>query len=455
MMIRKRVLAALISSVVLLISVIQLQGAGFALQEQSVSGLGNAFAAGAAAAEDNSALFTNPAALVLLDDAEIQIGVHAVTPDAELTNTGTLSGPAPTQGPDGSTSEKAYVPNIYYTQPISEDLVMGFGVMVPVGLSTEWGSTWFGRYIADRSSIQDLNFQPTLAYSISEQWSIGLGLNYASVEAELSNALDMGLLFLNSVQTGQIPAALVPAAVLGDVQANLGGTKYDGRFLVEGDGYGWGYNVGLLFQPNSQTRIGLHYRSEVETDLDGDVDFEVGLLADYLGPVFPDGKGQVSLTLPSITNLSVHYQINDAFALMADAQYTTWSSFDELVIEFEQPTPPDSRVPEQWEDVWRFALGLSYKANDAWKFRAGIAKDESPVPGPAYRSPRIPDADRIWYSTGFEYRVTSGFRINGAFSLITVASPIIDNDTHASGYHMKADMDASVSIFSLSAIFAF
>ena len=439
----------------LLLSVSSANASGFALQEQSVSGLGNAFAGGAAAADDNSAIWANPAALTLLDSAEIQLGVHYVSVEADLVNTGTTTFGVPTQGANNGTSESAMVPNLYYSQPVTENLVMGIGVSAAFGLTTDWGDQWFGRYIANYSELKDVNIQPTLAYKVNDKFSIGFGLDYANVEAELTNAVDMGLVLLNAIGTGQIPAAAIPGALLGDVQGNLSGSKYDGSASIKGDGTGWGFNVGMLLQPSDATRIGLHYRSSVEVELEGDVEFQVGGLAAIIGAVFPNQGGLVDLELPSITNISIHHQVNDAWSIMADAQYTTWSSFDALVIDFELPSPPTSVVPENWEDVWRFSGGVTYQASEDLKLRAGVAYDQSPIPSPEYRSPRIPDSDRMWFSAGLEYVFNDNFRMNAAATMIVVDDAQIDNDTHAAAFHMKADMEASVTIFSVSGVYSF
>lgn len=439
----------------LFLSVSTVSAAGFALQEQSVSGLGNAFAGGAAAADDNSAIWSNPAALTLLDSAEIQLGVHMISVDADISNTGTTTLGLPTQGANGSTSESALVPNLYYSQPVSDNLVLGLGVTAAFGLTTDWGSDWFGRYIADYSDLKDVNIQPTLAYKVNDKFSIGIGIDFANVEAELTNAVDMGLVFLNAIQTGQIPAAAVPAALIADVQGSLTTSKYDGHASIKGDGTAWGFNLGMLFQPTDETRIGVHYRSAIEVELEGDVEFEVGGLASVLSAVFPSQGGRVDLELPSITNISIHHELDDVWSIMADAQYTTWSSFETLIIEFELPTPPTSVVPENWEDVWRFSGGVSYQASEALKLRAGVAYDQSPVPSPAYRSPRIPDSDRTWLSAGLEYVFNDNFRMNAAATYIMVDDAKIDNDTHASAFHMRGDMEGSVTIFSVSGVYSF
>lgn len=429
--------------------------AGFALQEQSVSGLGNAFAGGAAAMEDNSALYTNPAALAGFDSPELQIGAHYIAPDSKFNNRGTTTIGVPTQGDHGDSDKSAILPNLYYSHPVSDDWIVGLGVSVPFGLETEWGDTWVGRYIADGSKIEDINVQPTLVYKVNDQFSIGVGLDIANVSAELTNAVDMGLIFLNAIQNGSIPMEHVTYTLLADVQNDIGGSKYDGSFKVEGDGIGYGFNIGMLYRFNEQTRLGFHYRSSVDVEVEGDNTFVVGALEPYLGAVFPNGKAGVDLKLPSTTNLSLFHQIDDTWAIMGDIQYTTWSSFDYLSIQYKQPTPPVTPVPELWEDVWRYAVGVNYQATEALKLRGGISYEETPVPSSAYRSPRIPDADRIWFSFGMEYVFNESVRANAGVAYITVNDPEINNDTHSAGQFLAGVIDASVTIFSLSLVYDF
>lgn len=429
--------------------------AGFALQEQSVSGLGNAFAGGAAAMEDNSVIFTNPAALIDIDNPQLQVGVHAIFPDSKFANKGTTTLGIPTQGGTSQSDDGAIAPNIDYSHPLSDKWVIGLGVSAPFGLATEWGDQWVGRYVADFSELKDINIQPTLAYKINDQLSIGVGLDIAMVSAELTNAVDMGLVFLNAIQSGAIPMAAVPLSLLGDVQGNIGGSKYDGAFKVTGDGVAYGFNVGLLYKISDQTRFGIHYRSEIEAELDGDVDFTVGALEPFLGTVFPDGKGNVDINLPSTLNLSLFHQINDQWAIMGDAQYTGWSSFEYLTIEYENPTPPSTPIPELWNDVWRYSVGASYQVNSAMKLRAGYAFEETPVPSAEFRSPRIPDADRMWYTLGMEYVFSESLRLNAGAALITVNDPEINNSTHSAGQSLKGVIDAKVTIFSVSLVYDF
>ncbi|NIR46489.1 MAG: transporter, partial [Gemmatimonadetes bacterium] len=82
------------------------QGSGFALVEQSVKGLGNAFAGGAAVAEDPSTVYWNPAGLTRLDEPRFNLAAYVISPSSEFDNQGSTASPgtplqAPLTGGDG------------------------------------------------------------------------------------------------------------------------------------------------------------------------------------------------------------------------------------------------------------------------------------------------------------------------------------------------------------------
>ena len=63
------------------------QAAGFALIEQSASGLGNAYAGQAASAQDASTIFFNPAGMTLLPDRQLVLAGHLIKPQAKFSGT--------------------------------------------------------------------------------------------------------------------------------------------------------------------------------------------------------------------------------------------------------------------------------------------------------------------------------------------------------------------------------
>lgn len=442
-------------------------GAGFILQEQSISGLGVGFSSGAAGLSDNSSMYFNPATLTLVPEQQITGGLHVILPTAKFKNgigdEVTMSTLVPTQGPNAKSDKIAVVPNMYFSRPLSEDLVVGVAMTTPYGLATSYEDGWVGRYVALETDLMTINTNFGFGYQVNDTLSIGAGISVCYGDAILSNALNLGLAFLDNLD----PADLADPAVLAVYQdltnpsnPALGTTKYDGHLEMTGDDIGYGYNFGILFQPDENTRIGLHYRSKILLKLGGEVDFDTGLLGmDPSSPfnlLFQDQGGSVDLELPDTAQASIHYQMTPEWALMADIFHTWWSKFEELNIKFANGAFGGSSViPEKWEDAWRYSIGTTYQLNEKVQLRGGLVIDESPVPSNEYRSPRIPDEDRFWISLGLGYKMSDQFTLDLAYVYIMVDDPVIDNDTHTPGEHLIGTMDASVNLISIGGSYTF
>jgi long-chain fatty acid transport protein len=151
-------------------------GGSFALNEQSVSQLGTAYAGGAAQAEDASTMFFNPAGIALLNQGEFQLGGQYIMPQANFTNQGSrynlpntpINGIPISGGSGGDGGVNHLLPNIYVSQPLIRDsqygdLSIGVGLSVPFGLETDYRPGWVGRYVALRTKLTTLDIQPTVA----------------------------------------------------------------------------------------------------------------------------------------------------------------------------------------------------------------------------------------------------------------------------------------------------
>ena len=97
--------------------------------------------------------------------------------------------------------------------------------------------------------------------------------------------------------------------------------------------------------------------------------------------------------------------------LLADVLYTRWRSFDQILIEFDNPAQPDVLQIQDYDDAFRFSLGLNYQYSPKVILRTGVAFDQTPVRGPSRNTARIPDTDRTWLSFGLGYKRQSGFRL--------------------------------------------
>src|SRR3954471_4867107 len=162
---KKKQLAHAVGAIALALGAQQAFGAAFALQEQNSSGLGNAYAGGAAVAEDASTVWSNPAGMARFSTIQIVASVAGVFPSFKFNDSGSL--PAFNQPPGGTGGDAATavaLPAVYLLVPATKEFAFGLGVGVPFGLETEWDSGWLGRYQALRSKVQTLNVNPSVSW---------------------------------------------------------------------------------------------------------------------------------------------------------------------------------------------------------------------------------------------------------------------------------------------------
>ncbi|MFZ3137283.1 MAG: outer membrane protein transport protein [Thermodesulfovibrionales bacterium] len=428
-------------------------GAGFALIENGVSGLGNAYAGGAASAEDASTIFYNPAGMTRLEGKQVIAGAHIIMPSVKFNNEGSThvlqpyTG-IPLQGGNGGDSgvTKA-VPNFYYTRKLSDRFAVGLGVSAPFGLATEYDKHWVGRYHAIESDLLSVNINPSVAYKVNDNLSVGAGISVQYLKAKLTNAIDFGSLdFLGKL--GLPPHAL-----------GLTPQEADGHAELNGDSWGVGYNIGFLYEFTKNTRMGIAYRSRIDHTLDGRAEFSGVPPGLAPVPVFKDTDAEAEITVPDNLSISFFHQINPQWMIMADFTWTNWQLFEELKVKFDNHDQPDAVTTENWQDSYRTSLGVTFMPDNKWTFRAGTAYDSSAVSDKRYRTPRIPDGDRIWAALGIGYKFSNMFKADIAYAHLFINDPEISqsvaNPENAIKGGLKGYYDAHINIVSASLTLTF
>jgi len=396
--------------------------AGFALIEQNASGMGNAYAGAAAAAEDASTIFFNPAGLTFVPGRQIVVAGHAIRPSAKFDNEGSIAGIGkPLGGEGGDAGDWAGVPNAYFSWMLSDRLALGVGVNAPFGLTTEYDDDWMGRFQAIKSELKTINLNPSVAFKVNERLSLGAGLNYQYAEATLTRAVNFG----------------------------LGG---EGEVEVEGEDDGsWGWNVGAIFSVTPDLRVGLAYRSAISHKLEGDVSFERPALVPPAAA--PDGPIYAKTTLPESASLSVFQRFDERWDFMGDVTWTNWSRFKTLDIYRGDGSLLQS-TPENWDDSWRISFGLSYRLNEAWKLRGGVAYDETPV-SDEFRTARIPDNSRTWVALGAQWKPRPNLSVDFGYAHLFIPDASIDDNQLPVNGRLTGEYEGSVDILSAQVAFSF
>jgi long-chain fatty acid transport protein len=376
MMFRKAAVGGAVAGALLMMAGVA-AASGFALLEQSGSGLGNAFAGGAASAEDASTIFYNPAGMSRLSGRQITVDASMISTSAKFTGTGALPGDM-----GGNAGSSSIVPNGYFVMEVNPQTRIGLGINAPFGLQTEYTPSWVGRTNAIRSKIETTNLNPSVSYQVNERVSLGAGINYQRIRGELTSF------------------------------AGAPGTS-----SMTGNDSAWGYNLGALYNVSPQTRVGVSYRSAISYNLNGSV-----TASNAPGLITPI---TLAIKMPDSFSTSVFHQLDSKWDVMADATWTGWSAFQQLKIMVVPTGLPAQTVQENWRDTWRVSVGSNYHYNDQWTSRIGLAYDQTPT-SYAFRTARIPDGNRTWLAIGEQYKTSSQGAIDFGYAHLFVNNASIN-----------------------------
>ncbi|HUL18448.1 MAG TPA: outer membrane protein transport protein, partial [Steroidobacteraceae bacterium] len=342
---------------------------GLQLQEQSASGLGVAFSGMAAAAEDPSTVFWNPAGMSVRGGSGVSLSGDYVIPSFKFDPAATSTYAALGNGGDAGVS--SVVPAVYGYLSLSPQFAVGLAINAPYGLSTEWSSPWAGMFYALKSKVDTLNINPAISWKVNSVLSLGAGVSYERLQATLTSAAPDPL--------------SATFTTLGRIDASH---------------WGWGWNVGALLDFGQGTRVGATYRSAIGYTLRGALGFAEPAFAPLESSI------QAALRLPATASLGLSQQLTPQLRLLADYTWTGWSSIDTLnIIATSGPGAGQLAVPPtplKFVNSWRAGAGLEYQLSAPWLLRAGAAYDRSPVQD-AFRTPRLPDGDRTWLAAGLRF----------------------------------------------------
>lgn len=339
--------------------------AGFMLTEQSASSLGRAYAGAGVDGSDISGVFYNPATMTLHPGTQIQAGFVAIGLDLDY------------KGNDGTTengrANTQPIPFGYISHQATDNVWVGLAMTVPFGMGTEYDDNWSLAKRGISAQVLTFDFNPNVAWKISEKVSLGAGMSvqYASADLKMKD------------QVGQ--QDYMPLTVDGEIDA---------------DSWAWGFNVGMMWTPVDNLRFGLSYRSKVNHHAKGDF---------RLGDMATKYDAAASLSTPAWLMATAAWDVNDLLSLYATFRWTDWSSFKDLDINYSVGT---KNVHNAWKDTYLVSLGADMRFYDWWTMRAGIGYETSAVDEAQYRTAIIPDADRLWLALGSSFKVAKDFQLD-------------------------------------------
>ncbi|MET0262117.1 MAG: outer membrane protein transport protein [Rariglobus sp.] len=310
-------------------------------QNAEATARGNAFVA---TADNPSAIYYNPAGLTQLPGLQVQAESYIINARYDY------------RSPAGSNSKAkrdyAIIPQFYTTfTPENSPLSYGLGAYAPFGQASEWPDDSGFSTIATRNEITFITIAPTIAWKISDELSIGAGLQ------------------VNQVET--------------DLRRNVPG----GEFRFEGDDTSFGYNIGILWKLNERHVFGLNYQSRSTSHFKGDASI------DAFGLSFP---GSVDLPFPDVIALGYSWRPTPGWNLEFAVDRTNWDLLNTATLESGFGPNP---IPFDWEASYYYVFGVTRYLRDGWRVSAGYTYSENSVPSATF-NPAVPDMNRHLASIG-------------------------------------------------------
>jgi len=361
------------------------EAGGLLLYEFGTADVGLASAGYNVRAQDASTAFTNPAGMTRLEGTQVLASGQVLWSDAKF-SIGSGTSPALGDGDGGYvTGSNGWFPGGggFLSYSVSPDLKLGFALTGNFGAPLSYDDNWAGRYYVQETTMLGISLVPSIAYKLTDKFSLGGGVTamYGSYKNQVA---------INNV----IPA-------FGDGQLKLDDTDW-----------GWGANLGLLYEVTSGIRLGLTWNSQVSLDFNAPAQFSN--LAPGLSTVL-NNRGllnssiKVGIKVPQQAMGSVFAQVGDRWAVMGSVGWQQWSKFGQVQLGIDDTTNPTSTSTDlDFKDTWHFAVGAQYQISDPWLLNFGMAYDSDFQDGSDV-SPLLPLNSAWRFGVGAQHQPSEDF----------------------------------------------
>jgi long-chain fatty acid transport protein len=337
---------------------------------------------GAAIPWDASAVFYNPGALAALENPQIYASMNAVMPRTRY-----ISAPTGTGMQDAE--EQVFTPyNVYFATPVGYKtrFTAGFGIYTPFGTGINWGNDWTGRNIVQEMRLNTTFFQPTLAFQVSDEISVGAGFVYATGNFKHTNTMPV---------------------------INANGDEATRE--LTGRASGVGFNLGLHIRAAENVQFGITYRSQVNMKIrNGYARF--ANIPTYITGSYLNTSFESTLPMPQVLTVGAGWDISEWVTLQLEANYTGWAANDSLKFDFDNNTDmlPDESSARRYRNSITLRAGAKFNfRNERWSAMLGTAYVPSPV-REGYLNPSMPDAVHFLATGGLSWKLSKRISLIGA-----------------------------------------
>lgn len=137
-------------------------------------------------------------------------------------------------------------------------------------------------------------------------------------------------------------------------------TGGDGQLKLDDKHWGWGVNLGLLYELDPRTRFGLTYNAQVKLDFSSQAEFSriaPGLNALLGARGLLNANVDLGIKVPQGVMASVFHQLDDRWALLGSVGWQQWSKFGTAEVSVDSRNPVSLTTDLDYQDTWHVAGG--------------------------------------------------------------------------------------------------
>ena len=362
----------------------QANAGGLWITEYGQPTMGRAGAGEEAGNGDATDSFLNPASMTRLDKSDLTLTAGVILPEVKFdVDQGSVL-----NGTDngGTATEIAPGGSAFYVRPLNEKWTAGVSMIALTGSILDYNKNWAGRYQVQEVSILVIGLVPSLAYKVTDKFSVGFSIPV------MYSKLDMDIAVPNPNNPFAGP---------------------DGKANVDGDDVQVAGGVSFLYEFSDQTRIGGRYTSKFDFEYDGDAS---------LDPVGIEVGIDTNVPMAAIARIGLAHDFNETWSGYATVGWDNWSALGSIVL---STNTGGATLPRKWEDTYHYAIGADYRMDKNWTLRAGIAYDTDPTDA-KNRTADMPLDEQYRFAFGADYLRDSGMKISGSLVYADYGDGAID-----------------------------
>lgn len=142
---------------------------------------------------------------------------------------------------------------------------------------------------------------------------------------------------------------------------NLNPLLADGKLEIDDSQWGFGANLGVLYEISPSTRVGAQYTTETAIDFKDTVSFTglgPGLTAALRANGKLDSEIAMDLTVPQTLMFSFFHQISPTLALLGNVGWQDWSEYGRIGIEVAAESITSLTLDRNYDDSYHAAFGM-------------------------------------------------------------------------------------------------